>query len=31
MAGRDDDLPFRIELWDDKDRPVEQVIVLQTT
>jgi hypothetical protein len=28
MAGRDDDLPFRIELWDDGDRHVEEVIAL---
>ena len=28
MAGRDDDLPFRIELWDDADLRVEQVIAL---
>ena len=28
MAGRDDDLPFRIELWDDRDRHVEELIAL---
>jgi hypothetical protein len=28
MAGRDDDLPFRIELWDDKDRHIEELIAL---
>ena len=28
MDGRDDDLPFRIELWDDKDLRVEEVIAL---
>jgi hypothetical protein len=28
MIGRDDDLPFRIELWDDKDRHVEELIAL---
>ena len=28
MAGRDDDLPFRIELWDDGDRHIEEVIAL---
>ena len=28
MAGRDDDLPFRIELWDDGDRHVEELIAL---
>ena len=28
MAGRDDDLPFRIELWDDHDRHIEEVIAL---
>ena len=26
--GRDDDLPFRVELWDDKDSYVEEVIAL---
>jgi hypothetical protein len=26
--GPDDDLPFRIELWDDGDRHVEEVIAL---
>ena len=28
MAGRDDDLPFRIELWDDADRHIEEVIAV---
>jgi hypothetical protein len=28
MTGRDDDLPFRIELWDDHDRRVEELIAL---
>jgi hypothetical protein len=28
MAGRDDDLPFRVELWDDRDRHIEEVIAL---
>ena len=28
MADRDDDLPFRIELWDDQDRHVEELIAL---
>ena len=28
MGGRDDDLPFRIELWDDADRHIEEVIAL---
>jgi hypothetical protein len=28
MGGRDEDLPFRIELWDDADRHVEEVIAL---
>jgi hypothetical protein len=28
MDGRDDDLPFRVELWDDGDRHVEEVIAL---
>jgi hypothetical protein len=26
--GRDDDLPFRIELWDDNDLPIEELIAL---
>jgi hypothetical protein len=26
--GRDDDLPFRVELWDDADRHVEELIAL---
>jgi hypothetical protein len=28
MAGRHDDLPFRIELWDDADLRVEEVIAI---
>ena len=28
MTGRDDDLPFRIELWDEKDLHVEELIAL---
>jgi hypothetical protein len=28
MAGRDDELPFLVELWDDKDLHVEEVIAL---
>jgi hypothetical protein len=28
MVGRDDDLPFRVELWDDKDSHIEEVIAL---
>ena len=28
MAGRDEDLPFRIELWDDGNRHVEELIAL---
>jgi hypothetical protein len=28
MLGRDDDLPFRVELWDDNDRHIEEVIAL---
>ena len=28
MSGGDQDLPFRIELWDDADRHVEEVIAL---
>ena len=27
-GGRDQDLPFRIELWDDADRHVEELIAL---
>jgi hypothetical protein len=26
IVGRDDDLPFRVELWDDHDSHVEEVI-----
>jgi hypothetical protein len=28
MSGRDEDLLFRIELWDDGDKHVEEVIAL---
>ena len=28
MYGRDDELPFRIELWNDADRHIEEVIAL---
>jgi hypothetical protein len=28
MPGRDDDLPFRVELWDDKDSHIEEIIAL---
>jgi hypothetical protein len=28
IVGRDDDLPFRVELWDDHDSHVEEVIAL---
>jgi hypothetical protein len=28
MSGGDQDLPFRIELWDDADRHIEEVIAL---
>ena len=28
MSGRDDDLPFRIVLWDDAGRHIEEVIAL---
>ena len=28
IVGRDDDLPFRVELWDDRDTYVEAVIAL---
>ena len=28
MSGQEHDLPFRIELWDDRDAHVEEVIAL---
>jgi hypothetical protein len=28
MSGGDKDLPFRIEVWDDADRLIEEVIAL---
>ena len=28
MTGQDHDLPFRVELWDDKDSHVEELIAL---
>jgi hypothetical protein len=28
MGNRDDDLPFRIDLWDDKDGHIEEVIAM---
>ena len=28
MSGGGQDLPFRIELWDDADRHIEEVIAL---
>lgn len=28
MGGRDNNLPFRVELWDDGDRHIEEVIAL---
>ena len=28
MGGPDNDLPFRIELWDHADRHIEEVIAL---
>ena len=28
MVGRDDDLPFRVEVWDDKDSRIEEIIAL---
>jgi hypothetical protein len=27
-VGRDNDLPFRVELWDDNDSHIEEVIAL---
>jgi hypothetical protein len=28
MTGRDDELPFRVEVWDDKDSHIEEIIAL---
>jgi hypothetical protein len=28
MEGQDDDLPFRVELWDDGDSLIEEIIAL---
>ena len=28
MAGHDDDLPYRVEVWDDKDTRIEEIIAL---
>jgi hypothetical protein len=28
MVGRDHDLPYRVEVWDDKDNHIEEVIAL---
>ena len=28
MSGGNEDFPFRIELWDDADRHIEEVIAL---
>ena len=28
MAAHDEDLPFRVELWDDKDRRIEEIVAL---
>jgi hypothetical protein len=28
MVGRDEDLPFRVELWDASDSHIEEVIAL---
>jgi hypothetical protein len=28
MTGHDDDLPFRVEVWDDKDSHIEETIAL---
>ena len=30
MAGRDHDLPFRIELWDDADQHVDELTAIST-
>ena len=28
MTGRDDEPPFRVELWDDKNSHIEEVVAL---
>ena len=28
MAAHDDDLPYRVEVWDDKDTRIEEIIAL---
>ena len=28
MAAHDDDLPYRVEVWDDKDTPIEEIIAV---
>ena len=28
MAAHDDDLPYRVEVWDDKDSHIEEIIAL---
>jgi len=28
MAAHDEHLPFRVELWDDKDRRIEEIVAL---
>ena len=28
MAAHDDDLPYRVEVWDDKDTHIEEIIAL---
>ena len=28
MASHDDDLPYRVDVWDDKDTHIEEIIAL---
>ena len=28
MAAHDDDLPYRVDVWDDKDTHIEEIIAL---
>jgi hypothetical protein len=28
MASHDDDLPYRVDVWDDKDSHIEEIIAL---
>ena len=31
MAGHDDDLPYRVDVWDDKDSHIEEEIIALTS